>query len=207
MNISSFTILNNINSIKNLIECSNFTVLDIETTGLSPRYAKIIEIAAVKVKNYKFTETYSTLINPQVLIPQMITDITGIDNKMVNNAPLFNDVINEFLEFSNDSILVAHNAKFDVGFINHNLQLINKVLNLPVIDTLFLSRKLLKDIKSHKLNVIAQYFKIDLKNHHRALDDTIATAKIFIKFCEIINPQKAESTFKSPNSFEQIRFF
>jgi len=158
-----------------------FTILDIETTGLSFKKDKITEIGAVKVKDGEVIDTFSTLINPGIVISKEITSITGITNEMVANKPFIEDVLPEFLNFIGESTLVAHNASFDLSFIRENCKKIDFKLTNTVIDTLSLSRALLPDLKTHKLDALAKHFNIQLKNHHRALDDATATTKIFLK--------------------------
>lgn len=161
---------------------TEFVVFDLETTGAKAPPGRITEIGAYRVRNGRVAEEFHTLINPQTSIPPFITSLTGISNEMVIDAPLFGEIATEFLEFIGDSVLVAHNARFDMGFLNHEIGRVfedYRVWN-PSLCTVQLSRKLLPNIENHKLNTVANYFSIELLNHHRASDDAKATAHIFV---------------------------
>lgn len=177
---------------------STFIVFDIETTGLSAKNDKITEIGAVKITNGNVVEEFSQLIDPQIPIPEKIVELTGITDSMVSGMPTINEVLPEFLDFIGDGAVVAHNAKFDVGFIKNKSNDIGIQFDPIVVDTLTLSRLLLKKIKRHKLNMVAKHLKIDLLNHHRAVDDAVATAKIFLKFIEMLR-EKEVVTLKDVN--------
>ncbi len=162
---------------------NEYTVLDIETTGLSRHRHKITEIAAVKIKGKKIVGEYQTLINPKVPIPKFITRLTGIDNKLVEGAPSINEALPEFLEFIGDSTLVAHNAAFDYGFISHNLkEHLNQDLKNKKLCTRKLANRLLPDLPRKRLGDLCELFKIKNDQAHRAMGDTKATVKIFKKF-------------------------
>lgn len=169
-----------------------FVVFDIETTGLNAIKDKITEIGAVKVKNNEIIDEFSMLVNPEIEIPQHIIELTGITNDMVKDAPLIEDAIIKFKEFFQDAVLVAHNAPFDVGFIKNNLLNLGIGLDNSIIDTLTLSRQLMPDLKRHKLNIIAKKLGVTLNNHHRAVDDSIATANIFNKFVDMLRERDVE---------------
>jgi len=163
-----------------------FVVFDIETTGLSPVNDMITEIGAVKIVNGQIVDQYNQLINPERKIPDNIVELTGITNEMVENMPTIDEVLPKFEEFIEDSLLIAHNASFDVGFIREQFMRKGKRLDNPVLDTLELSRNLLPQLKSHKLNIIAKFLNVSLINHHRAVDDAKATAEIFLKLMELL---------------------
>lgn len=163
-----------------------FTVFDIETTGLSPIKDKITEIGAVKIKQGKITDRYSELINPEISIPDNITRLTGITDSMVKDKPTIKEILPGFLEFVADSPLIAHNASFDSGFIRAKATELGLTMNNTIIDTLQLSRLLLPGLKKHKLNIVCEYLGISLENHHRAADDAEATAEIMLKLIEIM---------------------
>ncbi|KAB3531599.1 PolC-type DNA polymerase III [Alkaliphilus serpentinus] len=182
-----------VNDLAKLVEGSDdyrlddtFVVFDIETTGLSNKIDRITEIGGVKISEGKVIEEFSSLINPGIPIPAKITELTGITDEMVKNAPSIETVLPRFLEFIGEVPIVAHNASFDVGFIRENATKMGLQLKNPVIDTLKLARVLLKNLKRHKLDVIAKELDIKLDNHHRAVDDAKATAEIFIKFVAMI---------------------
>ncbi|QNO16460.1 PolC-type DNA polymerase III [Alkalicella caledoniensis] len=156
-----------------------YVVFDLETTGLDSKNEEIIEIGAVKMRDGEIVDQFSALIKPDKIIPDKITEITGITNEHVKGSPSIDTVLPEFLEFCGESTLVAHNANFDYGFLTNWCQKLQYDLNTCVIDTLSLSRALVRDVKNHKLNTLAKHFGIELKNHHRAVDDCKATAQLF----------------------------
>ncbi|MDY0234467.1 MAG: PolC-type DNA polymerase III [Gudongella sp.] len=168
----------------------DFVVFDIETTGLSPKNNRITEIGAIKIINGEIAESYSQLINPGVQIPELIVKLTGITDEMVAEKPSISEVLPSFKEFIGTSVLVAHNAAFDMGFIRENVKALDIIIDNPVLDTLELSRAVFPTLKSHKLNLIAKHLKVDLLNHHRAVDDALATATILLKILEIVQDKK-----------------
>jgi DNA polymerase-3 subunit alpha (Gram-positive type) len=168
------------------IDETDFVVFDLETTGAKMPPCRVTEIGAFKVSGGKIVDEYQTLINPTMPIPSFIAELTGISDEMVRNAPEFHEVAGEFLEFVGDAVLVAHNAPFDIRFINHEIGRVFDGCSLvnPHICTVQLSRKLLPDIDNHRLHTVADYYSIEIINRHRAGDDALATAKIFIKFLD-----------------------
>ncbi len=166
--------------------CGTYVVFDLETTGFSPIKDKIIEIGAVKVEQGKITEKFSTFVNPKVPIPFQITQLTSITDEMVLDAPDIETALPEFLAFIGDAVLVAHNASFDVGFIEQNLRYQDIVPDFTSVDTVAMARILLPTLSKFKLNVVANALHISLENHHRAVDDAGATAEIFVKFIEML---------------------
>lgn len=161
---------------------TEFVVFDLETTGAKAPPCRITEIGAYRVKGGEVLDKFHTLVNPETPIPSFIIGLTGIDDSMVADAPLFEDVAHDFLEFIGDSVLVAHNSGFDMRFLNHEIGRVfpdYKLAN-PCLCTVQLSRKLLPDIRNHKLATVAEHYSIDLVNHHRASADAYATAHIFV---------------------------
>ncbi|BEP29336.1 PolC-type DNA polymerase III [Helicovermis profundi] len=177
-----------------------FVVFDIETTGLSYKNSKITEIGAIKVVGGSIVDRFSELVNPEIMIPDNIVELTGITDEMVKNKETIDKILPKFLQFVGDSPVVAHNAKFDVSFIKENARKINAEFNPRVLDTLSLSRLLLKSIKRHKLSTVAKHLKIKLENHHRAIDDALATAKIFIEFISRLK-EKEINTLNEINEY------
>ncbi len=163
-----------------------YVVFDIETTGFSPVKNRIIEIGAVKVVQGEITERYSTFVNPEVPIPFEIEKLTGIRDEMVLDAPCIEAVLPEFLAFCQGAALVAHNAGFDVGFIQENARRQGIVTDFTYVDTVGISRLLFPQHAKHTLDAVAKHLGISLENHHRAVDDAAATAEIFVKFVEIL---------------------
>ena len=140
----------------------------------------------MKVEQGKITEKFSTFVNPKVPIPFQITQLTSITDEMVLDAPDIETALPEFLAFIGDAVLVAHNASFDVGFIEQNLRYQDIVPDFTSVDTVAMARILLPTLSKFKLNVVANALHISLENHHRAVDDAGATAEIFVKFIEML---------------------
>lgn len=168
---------------KDLFE-TEFVVFDLETTGAKTPPCRITEIGAYKIRRGQIREEFQTLINPETPIPPFITQLTGISNQMVRNAPRFSDVAEEFLGFIGDAVLVAHNAHFDMRFLNHEIGRVfeNYRMGNPHLCTVHLSRRLLPDLANHRLHTVAEHYAIFIKNRHRAGDDALATANIFCNF-------------------------
>ena len=172
------------------IEEETYVVFDLETTGLDPFKDKIIEIGAVKLKGNQIIDDFSFFVNPEIPIPENITKLTSITDEMVKDAETVEVVLPKFLEFCGDSTVVAHNAKFDVGFVNQKAKGLGLDYSPSVIDTLHWARILLPDQKRFGLKNVANYFKISLENHHRAVDDAKATAEMFQKFLNMVLGRK-----------------
>ena len=177
-----------------------FIVFDLETTGFSPIKDKIIEIGAVKVEKGEITERFSTFVNPQIPIPFKITQLTSITDTMVLDAPPIEEVLPRFLEFVGDGVLVAHNASFDVSFIEQNCRYQDIQPDFTSVDTVAMARVLLPTLSRFKLNIVAKALNISLENHHRAVDDAGATAEIFEKFVEML-AERDIYTLKELNRF------
>jgi len=167
---------------------TDFVVFDLETTGAKAPPCRITEIGAFRVSRAVITEKFHTLVNPEIPIPPFITALTGISDSMVKDAPLFADIADQLLEFLDDSILVAHNAPFDMHFLNHEISRVYGEYRManPCLCTVQLSRKLLPHIENHKLKTVAEHYSIALVNHHRASDDARATAEIFVNLIEML---------------------
>ncbi|WLD95191.1 PolC-type DNA polymerase III [Alkalihalobacillus sp. AL-G] len=159
-----------------------YVVFDVETTGLSAVYNKIIELAAVKVKDGEIIDRFEAFANPHHQLSQTTIELTGITDDMVSDAPEIEDVLKDFNEFIGDDILVAHNASFDMGFLNVGFRNIGigEAKN-PVIDTLEYGRFLYPEFKNHRLNTLCKKFDIDLTQHHRAIYDAEATGYLLWK--------------------------
>ena len=155
--------------------------LDLETTGLSPLIDKVIELSAIKITPYG-EEVFDELIDPQIEIPQFTIDIHGITNDMVQGKPLLKDVLPSFVNFMGSLPLVAHNAKFDLGFIVFGMHQCKMDLNeIHVYCSCKFSRYSLKGMPNFKLATLTKELEIPLENHHRALDDAIACLKVYAK--------------------------
>lgn len=175
-----------------------YVVFDIETTGFSAMKNRIIEIGAVKVKDGKILDTFSSFVNPETPIPYRIEKLTGISDRMVQDADLIDEVLPRFLEFSEGAVMVAHNAAFDMGFIEHNAFLLGMEREFTSVDTVGLSRVLLPQLGKHKLDNVAKELHISLENHHRAVDDADATAQIFLRFQKMLS-EKDITTLEQVN--------
>lgn len=163
-----------------------FTAVDTETTGISVSHCKIIEIGAVKFDKNGIISTWNTLVNPDCSIPPFISNLTHITDSMVQDYKTIDKYLYSFSEFLNDSVIIAHNAHFDMNFINTALLTNNFLPNKnKVIDTLQYSRTLLPDLQKHNLVFLAEYFSINQESAHRALDDAITCMELFKKLVEI----------------------
>jgi len=196
---------------RNLAE-DTFVVFDVETTGLSAVYDTIIELAAVKMKNGEIIDRFESFANPHHRLSATTIDLTGITDDMVQNAPEVGDVLKKFHEWADDSILVAHNASFDMGFLNVGYKKIGlgKAAN-PVIDTLELGRFLYPELKNHRLNTLCKRFDIELTQHHRAIYDAEATGYLLAKMLkdaqekEIENHNQLNDNMGAGNAYQRSR--
>ena len=163
---------------------STFVVFDIETTGFSAVNDRIIEIGAVKVENGMITEKFSEFVNPERPIPFEIEKLTSINDRMVEDAPNISVILPRFMDFCKGSVLVAHNADFDTGFIRHNCEVLGLPYDYTYVDTLGIARSFLEGLKNYKLDTVVEAMGCTLANHHRAVDDAGATADVFVRFLE-----------------------
>lgn len=156
---------------------SDYTVVDIETNGLVSGTCEIIEVSALKVRDERIRDEFSSLIKPDEPIAPFITHLTGITDETVENAPDVRDVLQEFYGFIGKDILIGHNVNFDVNFLYDNLWLHNDlILDNSFVDTLRLARRALPYLPNHKQTTVAAYYGIETLGAHRALRD-----------CEICN--------------------
>lgn len=159
---------------------NDFTVIDLETTGLSPSIDSIIEIAAYKVRNNKIVDTYQQLINPEISISPFISDLTGITNDMVVDKPTLNQIIDDLYDFLKEEILLGHNIHFDLNFLYDNfLKHKNIILNNDYTDTLRISRIVFPEFQSHGLSALCEELNINREKAHRAKFDALATLEIY----------------------------
>ena len=164
----------------------DYVVFDLETTGFSPVHDEIIEIGAVKVQSEKVTDHYSVFVNPGRPVPPHITELTSIDDSMVADAPGIETILPEFLEFCEGCSLVAHNADFDVSFIEEKAEKLGYSCDFTVLDTVQMARLLLTDLNRFKLNTVCKHLGIKQEHHHRAVDDARVTAEVFLRFVEML---------------------
>ena len=192
------------------LENATYCVLDLETTGLSFRTEKITEIGIMKVKNHEVIDEFSTFVNPGKPIPQRVVEVTNITDEMVKNAPTIEEILPKVLEFVGDSILVAHNADFDIGFLKHNCSELGLKLDNTYIDTLRLAKALFPEYKKYKLGIIAENLGIKVEVAHRALDDVDTTVKVFnvmldkLKAKEIANVDDMETKLNGEANYKSL---
>ncbi len=160
-----------------------YVVVDLETTGLDPKDGcEIIEIGITEIKNNTIVKNYSRLVKPKKSIPGFITEITTITNEMVENEKSIEEVLPKFREYIGDRTIIAHNAKFDLKFLNYYL----KELGLEPINKFICTLEMLKNNSNYKgrnkkLETACKYYNIENKNAHRANSDTLATAKLYLR--------------------------
>lgn len=182
----------------------DYVCLDIETTGCQSKWSKIIEIGAVKVKNGEIVDTFSELINPGVVVSEFITELTGISNDMVSDKPGIDQVMPRFIEFVGDNIIMGHNLMFDFSFLKQNAENLGMSFEKEGIDTLKISRAVLKELHSRKLDYLCEYFEIKDENHHRAYNDAMVTSQLYEILLEkyyetnseVFSPQRLEMKVK-----------
>lgn len=193
---------------KNLIELPNdYTIIDIETTGLDTKYDEIIEISAIKIKNNEIVNQFSSLIRPKFKIDDFISTLTGITNEMLENAPKLEIIISEFINFIGDDIIIGHNVNFDINFIyDYYKKYCNKDIKNDFVDTMRIAKKLLPQSNSYKLEKLLEYFNINVSIHHRALSDCESTFKLYneLKKC-ISNEYGNIENFKNQTYNSKLR--
>lgn len=161
----------------------SYVVIDIETTGLSPAYEEIIELAALKVENGKPVSSFQELVYPRMIVSPFIESLTGITNNMLKNARPIEEVINDFISFTGtDTIIVGHNVNFDINFIYDKLMRTDgRAFSNDFVDTLRLARKYLPQLSHRSLGDLTEYFSIEVKTAHRALADCFSTYEVLEK--------------------------
>ena len=171
---------------------TTYCVLDLETTGFSFRTEKITEIGIMKIKNGEVLDEFSCFVNPEKPIPQRVVEVTNITDDMVKDAETIEQVFPKMLDFIGDSILVAHNADFDIGFLKYNAKELGYTLDNTYLDTLRLSKELFPDFKKYKLGIIAENLGIKVEVAHRALDDVDTTVKVFNVMIDMLKEKGAK---------------
>ena len=172
---------------------TTYCVLDLETTGLSAKTEKITEIGIMKVKNGEVLEEFCEFVNPEKPIPQRVQEITNITDDMVKDAPTIEEMFPKVLEFIKGTVLVAHNATFDIGFLKTIAKDLGYEFDFTYVDTLPLARKLYPELKKHKLGKIAEYLKIKVEVAHRALDDVDTTVKVLREMMKTLKERGAKT--------------
>ena len=187
-----------INDIKDL-KNQKFIVFDLETTGLFKYSDKITEIGAVKIENGEIVEVFNELVNPERMIPQKVVELTGITNEMVMDKPKIDEVLPKFLEFSKDAYFVGQNTDFDIGFIKEACDNLSYKFEPVYLDTLPMARSIFPYMGRFSLDKLAKKLAIGPFNHHRASDDAVTTAKIFIKLFEKIKEKNKDFSLEKIN--------
>ncbi|PJI08595.1 MULTISPECIES: DNA polymerase III subunit alpha [Clostridium] len=172
---------------------TTYCVLDLETTGFSPKTEKITEIGIMKYKDGDVIDSFSEFVNPEKPIPQRVVEITHITDDMVKNAKTIDQVFPEMLKFIEGSVLVAHNAEFDVGFLKYNAKVLGHDFDFTYLDTLSLAQEVFPNFKSYKLGRIAKNLGIKVEVAHRALDDVDTTVKVFKVMLDELKKRGAET--------------
>lgn len=171
-----------------LKNADDFTVIDLETTGLNPSCSDIIEVGAIRVRNNEKVYTYQQLVNPGYDVPAFITNLTGISNEMLFNAPLFDDVADEILEFIGNDLILGHNVNFDINFLYDKIFKSRGIyFSNSFVDTLRMARKLCPELPHHRLCDLAEYFDVDVITAHRALADCESTFEVYKNLKNLIN--------------------
>ncbi len=187
-----------------LVLLNNYVVIDIETTGLDPKYDEIIELGAQKYINNILVGEYYQLVKPvdDESVDEFITDLTGITNDMLKDAPSLEDVLSDFVDFLGDFTLIAHNANFDINFLYDSyLRLYELHFNKHFVDTLRLSRLTLKDFKSHKLSRLAKELSLGCNPNHRVSSDCEATHLLYQYIKKYIDSNDIDFNSLLPKSF------
>ena len=177
-----------------------YAIIDIETTGGSPRHERITEIAIYIFDGEKILREYTTLVNPDRSIPYFITGLTGITNEMVADAPMFFEVARDIVEITEGMTFVAHNARFDYSFIRQEFKNLGYNFNRKVLDTVSLARKLLPGHKSYSLGKLCNDLDIKINGRHRAAGDALATVELFRILLEAEKEQDKELIKNARNS-------
>ncbi len=176
-----------------------FSIIDIETTGNSYKYGKITEVAIYQHNGERITDSFSTLINPEIDIPYFITELTGIDNDMVTNAPKFYEVAKTIVEITMGRTFIAHNVNFDYKFIREEFARLGYEFNRKTMCTVQLSRKYIPGHRSYSLGKLCSELGIEIDGRHRAAGDALATVKLF----EIILQKNRDSgNMKHPDNLK-----
>lgn len=167
---------------------TDYIVVDVETTGAKTPPCRITEIGAYRVSCGRIVAEFETLVNPQMKIPPFIVGLTGITDEMVKHAPVFKDIAADWLRFAGTAVLVAHNAPFDVRFLNYELARVfpgRRMINSQIC-TVSLSRRIVPELRNHRLPTLAEHFAVSIRNRHRAAGDARATAEVFLYMLELL---------------------
>jgi DNA polymerase-3 subunit epsilon len=173
-----------------------FTIIDVETTGGSSYFHRIIEIGALRIRDGEIIDRYSTLVNPRVPIPSFITSLTGITDRDVAGAPSFDEIKDDVLELFREAVFVAHNAPFDYSFVKEEFRREGYTFAVPQLCSVRLSRVLYPQYRHHNLDEIISRFSIDCANRHRALDDAMVVWEFIQRASIELTPERVEQAYK-----------
>jgi len=200
-------------STKTYISDTTFIVCDVETTGMSPNSNRITEIALIKIEDGEISDRYTTLINPKQYISNFITNLTGIKNEDVINKPEFSDVSQNIIDFigmnNQQLIFCGHNVSFDYKFLQASFERLDNPIqfNITTLCTCKLARRLFPKLKSKALGNLAIYFNIPQKRKHRAYDDTLVTAKLLLKFLDILQEDYDYNYIEEVLKFQNTKIY
>lgn len=175
----------------------NFCIVDLETTGLSPTSDRIIEIGAIVVQGGQWVQSYSSFVDPERPLPPFISDLTGIQPEQLKKAPTFADIADEVLELFQEGVLVAHNARFDFGFLRNEMERLEIPFRVKPLCTVRLSRRLFPEVKGHGLDRVIQRMGISCPRRHRAFDDTHAVWEFLQKIQKQFSPEQVDAAWQS----------
>jgi DNA polymerase III subunit epsilon len=180
-----------------------FVVLDVEAVHGRGIPARIIELGAYRVRDGAILDEFQTLINPEASLPRFLANLTGITAEMLRTAPKFADIQRAWLEFIGDAVLVAHNANFDLPLLNREIARVfpGRRLRNAELCTVDLARRLVPQVESYKLDSLAAYFNIEIPRRHRAPDDALATARVFLRLLEALSENRIV-TLSEARSFQ-----
>ncbi len=184
------------------IDDTVYSVLDLETTGISYLTEKITEIGIIKIKNGEVLDTFETFVNPEKHIPEKVQEITHITDDMVKDAPTIEEILPKMIEFIGDSVVVTHNTDFDVSYLKYNYEQYGYKFNNTYLDTLRLAKAMFPEYKRYKLGLIADHLGIVVEVAHRALDDVKTLVQVFNKMVENAKGKKATTIDDFNNKYE-----
>lgn len=170
----------------------SYVCVDIETTGVSPQWHRIIEIGALKVKDGEVVDTFSELIDPRDRLPKAITELTGITKEMLIGKPGIDEVLPKFIEFVGDEVLLGHNVRFDYSFLKQNATKLGLEFQKTGMDTLRIARAKCASLESRSLDFLCKHFNIVDENHHRAFNDAKVTHELYMMFYEMFRDEEPD---------------
>lgn len=190
---------------KTKIEDLVFSIVDTETTGMHSEFNRIMDIGIVTMKNGEILDKWETLIDPQQSVPYWITEYTKLSSKDVRGQPKFSQVAKDVISKINNTVFVAHNVGFDYWFLYHELRRVNYYWQSPKLCTVMLGRKLIPELKYANLDIISEYYNIQISARHRALPDAEATALILNELIQIAKDKYNAQTFFDLEKLQNIK--